>query len=162
LPAGAPVPDRARDVAGTDAEARERGACLFVAGALDPVLTATAAAELDRLAAAANDLVPAYGAPDRLAALLRARAAFFAGGCVIPGLAAGPPADPAAVDAALAGPADFFASYHVPFFATWAVCERAALAAASGDPARARALLAPVAERAPGRTWLLDDLALYR
>ena len=158
----APAQPASRALSGTDAAARERGACLFVAGVLDPALAGVAAAELDRLAAEASDLVPAYGAPDRLAALVRARGAFFAGGCVISGLAPAPAADPAAVDAALAGAVDFYASYHVPYFATWATCERAALAAATGDRARALSILQPVAERAPGRTWLLDDLTLYR
>jgi hypothetical protein len=161
LPAEPPRPT-VRALEGTDAAARERGACLFVAGALDPALAPVAAAELDRLAAEASDLAPAYGAPDRLAALVRARGTFFAGGCVIPGVTPVPPADPAAVEAMLAGPVDFYASYHVPYFATWATCELAALAAATGDRAKARAVLQPVAERAPGRTWLLDDLTLYR
>jgi serine/threonine protein kinase len=150
---------------GADATAPERGQCLFVAGALDPTRTEAAAAELDALARAASDIAPAYGAPAQLARLLRVRAVFFGGACVV---AASPPVAPveaaaaAALDEALAGELDFYASYHVPFFATWQVCERAALAAATGDKARAASLLGPVAERAPGRTWLLDDLAAYR
>jgi len=66
-----------------------------------------------------------------------------------------------AVDA-YAAPVDFFAAYHVPFFATWQVCERAALLAATGDRAGAVALLGPIAARAPNRSWLLDTLARYR
>jgi serine/threonine protein kinase len=147
---------------GSDADARERGACVFVAGAiagaLDPDRAETAARELDKLAADATPLHPAYGAPASLAALLRARARFFAGACIAPAdLAAAADAarvDPAAYDA----PLDFYAAYHLPFFATWAACEHAAWLARRGDPAGATAVLAPIAARAH-RPWLDAALA---
>jgi hypothetical protein len=47
----------------------------------------------------------------------------------------------------------------VPFFATWAICERAWLARMTGDVDHALSLLRPVATKAPGRWWLADDLA---
>jgi hypothetical protein len=59
-------------------------------------------------------------------------------------------------------PLDFYGAYHIPFFATWQTCERAALRAAKGDRAGAASLLQPVAERAPGRTWLVKALQRYR
>ena len=62
--------------------------------------------------------------------------------------------DPATYDV----PIDFYAAYHVPFFATWQACERAAALAARGDRAGAAAVLQPIATRAPGRSWLLDAL----
>ena len=149
---------------GADAAARERGVCLFVAGVIDPARADEVAGQLDGLARDATGARPAYGAPTSLAQLVRARARFFGGGCVV---------DPARADAAVtarpdrradayAAPVDFFAAYHVPFFATWQVCEHAALLAANGDPAAAAALLRPVAERAPHRRWLVDTLARYR
>jgi tetratricopeptide (TPR) repeat protein len=138
---------------GADADARERGACLFVAGAIDPARAEDLAGELDRLAASASETNPAYGTPASLAALLRARARFFAGACILD--APLPAAPPAAFDgAAYALPVDFYAAYHVPFVATWSVCERAALLAARGDRAGAVELLRPIAERAPGRRWI--------
>ncbi len=124
---------------------------------------AAIAVQLESLAAAATEARPAYGAPRSLAELLRARAAFFGGACVV---------DPARPDvrvpdsrpdpAAYAVPLDFYAAYHVPFFATWAACERAAALAATGDRPAARALLEPLAARAPGRTWLERAAAAYR
>jgi hypothetical protein len=59
-------------------------------------------------------------------------------------------------------PVDFFAAYHVPFFATWAICERAAALAKTGDRAGARALLESWAARAPNRTWLVRAAESYR
>jgi len=146
---------------GADAHVRERGACLFVAGVIDPHQADAAARELDALAADATDLHPAYGQPASLAALVRARAHFFAGGCLRRDPDPQPPLPAAAeLDAAYAAPRDFYATYHVPFFLTYADCEAAALAAARGDRARAVRLLAPHAR--PGRWWLDDDLAAYR
>ena len=63
----------------------------------------------------------------------------------------------ATLERALAQPLDFYGAYHVPFFATWALCEQAALARALGERDRARALLAPARTRAPGRWWLADE-----
>jgi tetratricopeptide (TPR) repeat protein len=146
---------------GSDADARERGACLFVAGVIDPTHVELAARELDRLAADATPLRPAYGDPAALAVLVRARARFFSGACVASGDRA-TPADAAAVDArTYEVPVDFYAAYHVPFFATWAACERAGLAAARGDRAAATAILAAIAARAR-RAWIEDTLARYR
>jgi hypothetical protein len=117
---------------------------------------------------------------------VRARAAFFGGACIVdparpdvrpprpepapapapqpfgPSPAPPPPAPKPPDDAAYTAPLDFYAAYHVPFFATWAVCERAAARAAAGDPAGARALLEPYAKRAPNRAWLEKALAGYR
>lgn len=145
-----------------DATARERGACLFVAGIVDPAQAEPIAKELDALAAEATPTKPAYGAPASLAKLVRARIHFFGGGCIV---------DPKRTDVATPlgtidesvyeVPLDFYAAYHVPFFATWAVCERAALRAARGDRAGAAALLRPVATRAANRTWLAEQLARY-
>jgi serine/threonine protein kinase/tetratricopeptide (TPR) repeat protein len=143
---------------GADAGARERGACLFVAGVVEPERAELIAAELEALATAATPALPAYGAPRSLAALVRARAKFFAGACV---MAPSGTAD-AALAAAYDAPLDFYAAYHVPYFATWSVCERAGLAAAGGDRATAARLLEPVATRAPNRGWLLARLATYR
>jgi hypothetical protein len=135
---------------------------LFVAGVIDPAHAADVAAELDKLAAEAQPTKPAYGAPSALAVLVRARAQFFGGACVI---------DPARADVATPVgaaddktydvPLDFYAAYHVPFFATWAVCERAALLAIRGNRAGAAALLKPIATRAPNRHWLLATLKRY-
>jgi tetratricopeptide (TPR) repeat protein len=144
---------------GSDGAARERGACLFVAGVLDPTRAADIAAQLDALGAEASPVHPAYGVPASLAGLVRARAAFFGGACVLPADASAP--DPK-LDAAYTAPLDFYAAYHVPFFATWALCERAALRAASGDKAGAVKLLDDAAARAPNRTWLTDAAARYR
>ena len=146
---------------GTESGVRERGACLFVAGVVDPDLAESAAAELDALAAQASATQPAYGEPAALARLVRARARFFGGACIAPPDGQRPPH--AELDeAAYLAPVDFYAAYHVPYFATWPLCERAALAAARGDRARAVELLRPVVERAPHRTWLADTLASYR
>jgi serine/threonine protein kinase len=146
---------------GADAQLWKRGACLFVAGVVGTLdETARAADALDALAAEATDIHPAYGEPASLAALVRARAKFFGGACVrdVP---SPPPIDDATAQElarAYAMPRDFFASYHVPFFTTWADCEAAALAAARGDPARARTLLTSHT-RAPGRWWIEGELA---
>jgi tetratricopeptide (TPR) repeat protein len=146
----------------SDAAARERGACLFVAGVIDPTQGDTIAADLDALAGEAMPTKPAYGAPSSLAALVRARTQFFGGACLID------PARPdvatpvgAIDDKAYDVPLDFYATYHVPFFATWALCERAALRAARGDKAGARALLEPIAKRAPNRSWITASLKRY-
>jgi tetratricopeptide (TPR) repeat protein len=88
---------------GADATARERGACVAVAGIIDPAHAEDIARQLDALAAAASDATPAYGDPGSLASLVRSR--------VNPGC--GP----------LARPLDFYAAYHVPLFAAWARCE---------------------------------------
>ena len=149
---------------GRDAEAAERGACLFVAGVVDPAIAEQVATELDALAAAGTVTRPAYGAPAALAQLVRARARFFGGGCV---REPEPPADPdvrtdPVLAAAYAVPLDFFAAYHVPFFATWTTCERAALLAANGDRAGAAAMLRAVADRAPNRGWLTDAAKRYQ
>ncbi len=147
----------------SDAGARERGACLFVAGVIDPAHAEDIATQLDALAADATPTRPAYGSPAALATLVRARATFFGGGCVVDPQRADVATPAGTVDeTAYAVPLDFYAAYHVPFFATWAICERAALRAARGDREGAARLLEPVATRAPGRTWLLDDLARYR
>ncbi len=140
---------------GSDAAARERGACLFLAGVLDPDRATEIASQLDALAADAVPTKPAYGAPASLAGLVRARARFFGGACVLPPdpSTATPIADPK-LGAAYTAPLDFYAAYHVPFFATWALCERAALLAASGDKAGAAVLLDAAAAKAPNRTWL--------
>ncbi len=59
-------------------------------------------------------------------------------------------------------PLDFFAAYHVPFFATWALCERAALKAGLGDKAGAAALLDAAAAKAGNRTWIVETAKRYR
>ncbi len=146
---------------GSDAAARERGACLFVAGVLEPENAETIAAQLDALAADATPTKPAYGAPASLAALVRARATFFGGACVLPADPKPGSIDPK-LGAAYAAPLDFYAAYHVPFFATWALCERAALLAANGDKAGAAALLEGAAARAANRAWLSDAAKRYR
>jgi serine/threonine protein kinase len=142
---------------GADAAARERGACLFVAGVIDPAHGEEIATQLDALAAEGRPTLPAYGFPSSLAQLVRARAKFFGGGCVASTTPTGE-IDPAVYDA----PLDFYAMYHVPFFATWAVCEKAAVYAAHADRAKAREMLEPVARRSPGRQWLLTTLARYQ
>ena len=144
----------------------ERGACLFVAGVVDPSNADAIAAQLDALAARATAVHPAYGAPDALAALVRARRRFFGGGCVVDpsreGALAGASGTPApALAAAYRVPVDFFAAYHVPYFATWAVCEHAALLAATGHRDQARAVLREVASRAPHRIWLEHRVRSY-
>jgi hypothetical protein len=114
---------------GADSQIHERAACLFVAGAIDPAHALDRAADLDALAAEASDVHPAYGYPASLAALLRARASFFGGACIVdpkrPDVA---PVSPGAVDeAAYSAPLDPHLAYHLPFFAKWAQCEREAL-----------------------------------
>jgi tetratricopeptide (TPR) repeat protein len=153
---------------GADAGARERGACLFVAGVLDPARAEAIAGQLDQLAAEASDAQPAYGAPASLALLVRARARFFAGACVVdparPDVAPPPVHDEhgSQLLAAYGAPVDFYAAYHVPFFQTWQVCEHADWLVRFLQPDEGLALLAPVAERAPRRTWLLGRLAQLR
>ncbi|HEY5945545.1 MAG TPA: serine/threonine-protein kinase, partial [Kofleriaceae bacterium] len=148
----------------SDASARERGACLFVAGVIDPAHAEDIANQLDALAAEAAPTKPAYGTPSSLATLVRARAQFFGGGCVVdparPDLAIAPsdPPDPKLYDV----PLDFYAAYHVPYFFAWASCEKAAAFAARGDRAGAAGVLNPIATRAPNRRWLLDTLERYK
>lgn len=137
---------------------RERGQCLFVAGVIDPGRAEEIADKLEELAREAQPTMPAYGIPQSLAALVRARAKFFGGACVLDVPVPAPTIDEAALDV----PLDFYGAYHVPFFATWSLCERAALRAAKGDRAGAAALLQPVANRAAGRTWLVKALQRYR
>jgi tetratricopeptide (TPR) repeat protein len=157
------APCRKQTGSSNEASARERGACLFVAGVLAPANAGAIADELDALAAEALPTQPAYGAPASLAKLVRARAQFFGGACIV---------DPTRADIASATeeipetahdvPLDFYAAYHVPFFATWSVCERAALRASRGDKAGARQILEPVAARAPNRTWLTATVRRYQ
>ncbi len=145
---------------GGDAAVRERGACLFVAGIVEPSRAEEIAQQLDALAAASTPTMPAYGSPASLAQLVRARAHFFGGGCVVDPARGDVATPPGAIDAAVyRAPVDFYATYHVPFFQTWAVCEEAALLASTGDRVGAAALLRPVADRAPGRTWLSTALS---
>jgi serine/threonine protein kinase/tetratricopeptide (TPR) repeat protein len=147
----------------SEAQLRERGACLFVAGVIEPERAGELAAQLETLAGDATESRPAHGAPGTLAALVRARATFFGGACVVdprrPDVrVASPQPDPTAY----AGTVDFFAAYHVPFFATWAACERAAALAAIGDRAGARTVIESYTRRAPNRTWLLKAAETYR
>jgi serine/threonine protein kinase len=146
---------------GADGSARERGACLFVAGVVDPSRVDIVEQELARLAADASAARPAYGSPTSLARLVRARARFFGGACVVdpkrPDVATTGAADPADYDV----PLDFYAAYHVPFFATWAVCEHAAALASRGDARAAVDLLEQVAARAPDRTWIETAIKRY-
>lgn len=155
------VRSKQADPAGNDGSARERGTCLFVAGLVDPASADAIADALDALAAQATELRPAYGAPASLAKLLRARARFFGGGCIIdpaPDTRADRgPLDPAIYDVWL----DFYAAYHIPFFATYATCEKAAVLAAKGDRPGARKLLTEIAERGKNRTWLLAAAKRY-
>jgi serine/threonine protein kinase len=145
---------------GTDSDARERGMCLFVAGVVDPTKASDAATALDGLAAEATDVHPAYGAPASLAKLVRARAKFFGGGCVVD-----PKTQPAVVgevdEAAYTAPLDFYGAYHVPLFATWAVCEHAAWLSSQGDRGGAGKLLKLATKRVPNRGWLLQGLRHY-
>ncbi|MGE0396528.1 MAG: protein kinase [Kofleriaceae bacterium] len=115
---------------GAEASIRERGPCLFVAGIALPSRAEEIARELDSLAAEATPARPAYGAPHALASLVRARARFFGGACV---LERDPPPTPLPeIASSYVVPVDFYAAYHVPFFATWVTCERAAYEWASG------------------------------
>jgi tetratricopeptide (TPR) repeat protein len=134
----------------SEATVRERGACLFVAGILDPA-NQDIVTQLDALAAASTPQRPAYGNPAALASLVRARQTFFGGACVALTTDGAPPAD----DHAYRVPLDFYVAYHVPFFSTWATCERAAVLAAKGDRAGARALLEPIAAN---RWWVKQTL----
>lgn len=132
---------------GEDAAVPERATCLFIAGVTDPTKIEIVAKELDGLAAAATPTKPAYGAPASLAKLVRVRAKFFGGACV--GRADG---SPGGVDESVyTVRQDFYGAYHVPLFATYAVCEHAALLRARGDAAGAKALLDAVKIRA---RWL--------
>ena len=95
--------------------------------------------------------------------LVRARARFFGGACLLPA----PLPEPGALTEpslaiAYAAPLDFYAAYHVPFFSTWAVCERAALLAANGDRVGAAELLRSVGERAPNRAWIIETANRYQ
>lgn len=123
--------------------------CLFVAGLMkdDPRVIE----QLEQLAAAATPTKPAYGSPASLAKLVAVAHQFEAGGCVLP---AGPQhaegVDEHVYDVKL----DFYGTYHVPFFATYAVCEHAALLKARGDAQGAEQLLDSVRNKAPGRAWL--------
>ncbi len=144
-------------LSGGDAAARERGMCLFVAGVIEPARAEQIAAMLDELAREALPTMPAYGYPLSLASLLRARASSFGGACVLDSSPTGT-VDESIYDV----PLDFYGAYHVPYFATWALCEKAALRASKGDRAGAAALLEPVATRAPNRGWLLKALQRYQ
>jgi tetratricopeptide (TPR) repeat protein len=146
----------APDAPGGDATVRERGACLFVTGLVDPSQIEAATAQLDRLASGGTADNPPYGNPAALATLLRARATFFGGGCIVP-----PEpdvrADHGRLDPALYDvPLDFYAAYHVPLFATYAACEKAAVLAANGNRAGAATLLTDIANRGSNRTWLVE------
>jgi serine/threonine protein kinase/tetratricopeptide (TPR) repeat protein len=142
-------------LSGEDATARERGACLFVAGVIEPARAEDAAHQLDELAADATETQPAYGNPAALATLVRARASFFGGACVVDAKRADAAVIPTEVDeSAYTAPLDFYAAYHLPYFATWAVCEHAALLAHRGDRDGAQQILRDVAARAPGRAWI--------
>ena len=144
----------------SDASARERGACLWVAGMIDTTRTEEIAQQLDTLAAEAQPTKPAYGAPSSLASLVRARKRFFGGGCLF--VVNSTDADPATIDETIYDvPVDFYAAYHVPFFSTWAVCEKAALRQAKHDLAGFRALLEPIAKRAPNRQWITATLERF-
>ncbi len=159
------VRSRQADPAGSDGSARERGTCLFVAGIVDPGSASAIADQLEALAAEATELRPAYGAPSSLAKLLRARATFFGGGCIVDpeaSISATMRADRRTLDPAIYDVwLDFYAAYHIPFFATYASCEKAAVLAAKGDRAGARKLLTELAERGNNRTWLLNAAKRY-
>jgi tetratricopeptide (TPR) repeat protein len=143
----------------TEAQQRERAACIFMAGVVDPERAAAAAVALDELAAQATPTQPAYGNPASLAKLVRARTKFFGGACVID--VPTPRVSDDTLGEAYAAPVDFYAAYHVPFFSTYALCEHAALLASRGDRAGAAALLRPALERAPDRKWLSAALKRY-
>jgi serine/threonine protein kinase/tetratricopeptide (TPR) repeat protein len=159
------VRSKQADPAGNDGTARERGTCLFVAGLVDPSSATAIADALDALAAQATELRPAYGAPASLAKLLRARSTFFGGGCIVdpePSITSNPRADRGALDPAIYDVwLDFYAAYHIPFFATYAACEKAAVLATKGDRSGARKLLTEIAERGKNRTWLLAAAKRY-
>ena len=138
---------------------------MFVAGIVDPGSASAIADQLEALAAEATELRPAYGAPSSLAKLLRARATFFGGGCIVDpeaSISATMRADRRTLDPAIYDVwLDFYAAYHIPFFATYASCEKAAVLAAKGDRAGARKLLTELAERGNNRTWLLNAAKRY-
>jgi hypothetical protein len=136
--------------------------CLFVAGVIDPANAEARGADLDQLAGEAVATKPAYGNPTSLAQLVRARVHFFGGACVIDPKRADVATAVSTIDeSAYTASLDFYGAYHVPFFATWAVCEHAAWLAARGNRDAAIALLRPFAERAPNRTWLRDWLQAH-
>jgi len=137
-------------LAGEDAHVPERGMCLFVAGLISKDASAQAIAQLEQLAADATPTKPAYGAPASLAKLLSVAQQFASGGCVLPP----GPQNAAGIDEHVYDvKVDFYGAYHVPFFATYAVCEHAALLQARHD-SQAAALLDAVKQKAPGRSWL--------
>ena len=147
---------------GADAGSRQRGACLFVAGLIDPSAAESIAAQLDKLVASSTPDNPPYGAPAALATLVRTRGQFFGGGCLVEP-EADPRGDHGAIDPATFDvPLDFYAAYHLPFFATYTICEKAASLAAKGDRSAARVLLISVADRGKGRTWLLAAAGRYQ
>ena len=137
---------------GEDAHVPERGMCLFVAGLLSHDASGKAIAALEQLAADATPTRPAYGSPASLAKLVAVAQQFEAGGCVLPPQPVGQPEgiDERVYDVK----ADFYGAYHVPFFATYAVCEHAALLQARGDTQGAQQVLDAVRKKAPGRAWL--------
>ena len=137
---------------GEDAAAYERAMCLFVAGVVAPDQTVLAAQELRTLDAEATPLKPPYGAPASLAKLLSARARFFGGACVAKSEGSPNGIDEDVYSVRL----DFYGAYHVPLFATYELCERAALLAARGKVDDARVLLDVAAKKAQGRTWLTE------
>lgn len=113
---------------GDDAEIWERGPCLWVAGVVWPDKSEAAITELEALAAAGTPLRPPYGFPVKLANLLRARQLHFGGACRRDTSPAPIPADQMERVRALLGDGrDFFAQYHIPFFAEYASCELDAL-----------------------------------
>jgi len=146
---------------GMDAAIRTRGACLWVAGLVDRERIPDILVNLDALATAGTAKDPAYGFPANLARLLRARAIFDGGGCLAPAGAGVAPTEEQTTEikALLDDSRDFYASYHVPFFASWALCERAALARALGNSDAAAQLLETVTMTRHGRGLLLLDLA---
>ncbi|HET9989249.1 MAG TPA: protein kinase, partial [Kofleriaceae bacterium] len=141
---------------GEDAHVPERGMCLFVAGIMSKDASGKAIAALEQLAAEATPTQPAYGSPASLAKLVEAAQDFEGGGCVLPvqpgGKAEG--IDEHVYDVKV----DFYGAYHVPFFATYAVCEHAALLKARGDAQGAQQLLDAVRTKAPGRAWLVQSM----
>ncbi len=149
---------------GDDADIPTRGACLWAAGLVDRDRIPEIADQLDALAATGTDKNPAYGFPGNLARLLRARSLFDGGGCLAP-------AEPSAglteeqadqVRRLLTGSRDFYASYHVPFFDSWALCERAALDRALGHAREAAQSIEMVTKTHRGRGLLLLALARNR
>ena len=109
---------------GDDDEIWQRSQCLWVAGTIWPEKTDIAIAELDKLASAGTKLRPAYGSPTSLANLLRARQLRFSGACKRT-----PEPKELSEESErkraelLGGPPDFYATYHIPFFADYAKCE---------------------------------------